>query len=141
MAVSMPVLEDGLSDPENLSDDEQSSSIQSESNGRHQAASSDFLFGSQHSSFITSLHKQQFAKSTTTNGLGFQSKSFYICPPSPSSFVQPVETTCSATSTSVNESDWNQQKTTTEDTSSIATGNMREDSYFLFHLIEKKNKL
>lgn len=89
-STSMPVLEDGLSDSENRSDDEQSSPVKSKSNGRHQSTQSDFIFDSNHSSLITASHKQQFAKSNTTNGVEPQSKSFYIRPPPPSSLVQPV---------------------------------------------------
>ncbi|CAF0732263.1 unnamed protein product [Rotaria sordida] len=120
---SMPVLEDGLSDSENISGDEQSSSIKSKSNGRHQSTQSDFLFDQNHSSLITSSHKRQFSKSTTTNGLESQSKSFYIRPlpatppssslsSSSSATVQPVTTDCST-----NESNWQQQKTSNEESS------------------------
>lgn len=124
----MPVLEDGLSDSENLSDDEQSSSpIKSKTNGRHQSTQSDFLFDSNHSSLITSSHKRQFAKSSTstasTNGVESQSKSFYIRPPPPSSFVQPVLTNRSTPpAQSSNESNWNQPKGSSEETSTIPAG-------------------
>lgn len=95
---SMPVLEDGLSDSENRSDDEQISPSKSKANGRHQSTQSDFLYDSNHSSLVTSSHKRQFAKSTptaTTNGSESpsQQQSFYIRPPPPSSFVQPVKST------------------------------------------------
>ncbi|UJR37903.1 hypothetical protein I4U23_030591 [Adineta vaga] len=92
---SMPILEDGLSDSENLSGDEQqqsSSPIKSKTNGRHQSTQSDFLFDKNHSSLVTSSHKRQFAKSMNTNGVEAPTNSFYIRPPPPSSFVQPVTT-------------------------------------------------
>jgi len=119
---SMPVLEDGLSDSENLSDDEQSSPIKSKPNGRHQSTQSDFLFDSNHSSLITSSHKQQFAKSTPTNGVESQSKSFYIRPPPPPSFVQPVRSNRSTPPIQSNESNWNQQKISSEESSTIPAG-------------------
>ncbi len=126
---SMPVLEDGLSDSENLSDDEQSSPIKSKINGRHQSTQSDFLFDSNHSSLITSSHKQQFAKSATTNGPESQSKSFYIRPPPPSSFVQPVLTNRSTPPAQTNESNWNQQKVSTEESSTVPAGK-KKSFYF-----------
>ncbi|CAF4568504.1 unnamed protein product [Rotaria sp. Silwood1] len=120
---SMPVLEDGLSDSENLSGDEQSASIKSKPNGRHQSTQSDFLYDQNHSSLITSSHKRQFAKSTTTNGLESQTKSFYIRPPPPppsssssSTTVQPVTTT-----RSTNESNSQQQKINNDESSSGPT--------------------
>jgi hypothetical protein len=143
---SMPVLEDGLSDSENLSDNEQSSPIKSKTNGRHQSTQSDFLFDSNHASLVTPSHKRQFAKSTTatTNGLESQSKSFYIRPPPPSSFVQPVLANRSTPPAQSNESNWNQQKTSSEEPSTIPAGKKTE-IFVLFDTIKrkqtKKNKL
>jgi hypothetical protein len=124
---SMPVLEDGLSDSENLSDDEQSSSpIKPKPNGRHQSTQSDFLFDSNHSSLVTSSHKRQFAKSTATtatNGVEpSQSKSFYIRPPPPSSFVKPVATNRSTPPITPNEVNSNQPKIPSEESSTIPAG-------------------
>ncbi|CAF3667255.1 unnamed protein product [Rotaria socialis] len=125
---SMPVLEDGLSDSENISDDEQPSSTTSKINGRHQSTQSDFLFDPNHSSLITSSHKRQFSKSAaaaaaiTTNGLESQSKSFYIRPQPPSSLVQSIPTVNrSASSVSINESNWQQPKSNNDETSSVQT--------------------
>jgi hypothetical protein len=118
----MPVLEDGLSDSENHSGDEQSSPIKSKKNGRHQSTQSDFLFDSNHSSLVTSSHKRQFAKSIPTNGVESESKSFYIRPPPPSSFVQPVITNRSTPPIQSNESNWNQPKTSSEEASTIPAG-------------------
>ncbi|CAF1178772.1 unnamed protein product [Adineta steineri] len=116
---SMPVLEDGLSDSENLSGEEQSSPIKSKINGRHQSTQSDFLFDSNHSSLVTSSHKRQFAKSTT-NGVESQSNSFYIRPPPPSSFVRPVTKTARSTPPiSTNEPNLNQPKPSSEETSTM----------------------
>ncbi|CAF1136782.1 unnamed protein product [Adineta steineri] len=61
-AVSMPVLEDGLSDSEQISGDERSPPITMKSTNRHQSTQSDFLFHSSPSSLMPS-HKHQFAKS------------------------------------------------------------------------------
>jgi hypothetical protein len=91
VSLAMPVLEDGLSDSECISGDEQSSPMKVKSNGRHQSTQSDFLFDSNHSSLINASHKRQFAKSTATNGQESQPKSFYIRPPPPSSIVRPVQ--------------------------------------------------
>ncbi|CAM4884833.1 unnamed protein product [Rotaria socialis] len=125
---SMPVLEDGLSDSENISDDEQPSYTTSKINGRHQSTQSDFLFDPNHSSLITSSHKRQFSKSAaaaaaiTTNGLESQSKSFYIRPQPPSSLVQSIPTVNrSASSVSINESNWQQPKSNNDETSSVQT--------------------
>ncbi|CAF2517489.1 unnamed protein product [Rotaria sp. Silwood2] len=119
---SMPVLEDGLSDSENLSGDEQSSSIKSKSNGRHQSTQSDFLFEQNHSSLITSSHKRQFSKSTTTNGLESQSKSFYIRPqPPPSSSSSSSSSSTTTQPVTTNESNWQQQKVNNEESSSVQT--------------------
>lgn len=136
----MPVLEDGLSDSENLSDDEQiKSPIKSKVNGRHQSTQSDFLFDSNHSSLITSSHKRQFAKTTptATNGVESQSKSFYIRPPPPSSFVQPVLTNRSTPPAQSNESNWNQQKTSSEETPTIPAGKQK---YIICLLIRSKKR-
>ena len=140
----MPVLEDGLSDSENRSDDEQSSPTKTKPNGRHQSTQSDFIFDSNHSSLITASHKQQFAKSTNTNGIESQSKSFYIRPPPPSSLVQPVIPSRSTPPAQSNEStNSNQQKTsTTEESSTIPAGktNARARRFFFFVLpTNKKN--
>ncbi|UJR08333.1 hypothetical protein I4U23_012604 [Adineta vaga] len=62
-AVSMPVLEDGLSDSENISGDEHSPPVRMKSTNRHQSTQSDFLVQSNSSSLLPS-HKHQFAKST-----------------------------------------------------------------------------
>jgi hypothetical protein len=126
----MPVLEDGLSDSENLSGDEQSLPVKSKTNGRHQSTQSDFLFDSNHSSLITSSHKRQFAKSTTTattttNGVEPESKSFYIRPPPPASFVRPVTSNRSTPPLSSNESNSNQPKISSEESSTIPTGKQR----------------
>ncbi len=127
---SMPVLEDGLSDSENRSDDEQSSPIKSKVNGRHQSTQSDFLFDSNHSSLITSSHKRQFAKSVNTNGQESQSKSFYIRPPPPSSFVPPVVSNRSTPPAQTNESNENQQKNSTEESSTIPAGKRIDNSFY-----------
>lgn len=113
----MPVLEDGLSDSENRSDDEQSSPTKTKSNGRHQSTQSDFIFDSNHSSLITASHKQQFAKSSPTNGVEPQSKSFYIRPPPPSSLVQPVIPSPVQT---------NESKPSAEDASTTAAGKLSD---------------
>ncbi|CAF1601309.1 unnamed protein product [Rotaria magnacalcarata] len=133
---SMPILEDGLSDSENISGDEQPSSTTSKINGRHQSTQSDFLFDPNHSSLVTSSHKRQFSKSTaaaaaaaattttttTTNGLESQSKSFYIRPQPPSSLVQSIPTVNrSASPVSINASNWQQPKPNNDETSSIQT--------------------
>jgi hypothetical protein len=134
----MPVLEDGLSDSECLSDDEQSSPVKSKSNGRHQSTQSDFLFDSNHSPLITSSHKQQFAKSaattTTTNGPESQSKSFYIRPPPPSSFVRPVTTNRSTPT----EPNWNPQKTPSDESTTLPAG--KKKTFFCSVLIRSKAK-
>jgi len=80
----MPVLEDGLSDSENISGDEQSSPspVVTKSNNRHQSTQIDL----NHSPLIPS-HKHQHAKSIN-NELESQSKSFYIRPQVPSSTVR-----------------------------------------------------
>jgi hypothetical protein len=119
---SMPVLEDGLSDSENLSGDEQLSPIKSKTNGRHQSTQSDFIFDSNHASLITSSHKRQFAK--TTNGSEPQSNSFYMRPPPPSSFVRPVTTTTNRSTPPISTND-NQQKVSSEDSSNIPAGRVR----------------
>jgi len=121
---SMPVLEDGLSDSENLSGDEQLSPIKSKTNGRHQSTQSDFIFDSNHASLITSSHKRQFAKTTTTNGLEPQSNSFYMRPPPPSSFVRPVTTTTNRSTPPISTND-NQQKVSSEESSTIPAGRVR----------------
>jgi hypothetical protein len=98
----MPVLEDGLSDSENISDDEQSTlppSVITKSNNRHQSTQIDL----NHSSLIPS-HKQQYAKSNN-NERESESKSFYIHPQTSSSIVQA-----------------DQQKISSEETSTIASG-------------------
>lgn len=124
----MPVLEDGLSDSENISGDEQpSSSTKVKTNGRHQSTQSDFIFDPNHSSLITSSHKQQFSKSaSTTNGVESQSKSFYIRPPPTTPVVQSASQTNRSTvsSTSTNETIQEQQKASSEETSSVQTGKM-----------------
>jgi hypothetical protein len=71
----MPVLEDGLSDSENRSDDEQLSSVKTKSTNRHQSTQSN----------LVPSHKQQFAKHET------QSQSFYIRPQASSSQNIPSE--------------------------------------------------
>ncbi|CAF1061064.1 unnamed protein product [Adineta ricciae] len=116
---SMPILEDGLSDSENLSGDEQqqSSPVKSKTNGCHQATKSDFLFDKNHSSLVTSSHKRQFAKSVNTNGVEPQSNSFYIRPPPPSSFVRPVVTNHSTPPGNTPTSDSNRTKIPPEETS------------------------
>ena len=63
MYLGMPVLEDGLSDSENVSGDERSPPVRTKSTNRHQSTQSDFLFQSPPSTLIPS-HKHQFAKST-----------------------------------------------------------------------------
>ena len=140
---SMPVLEDGLSDSENLSgDDEKSAPPKSKINGRHQSTQSDFLFDSNHSSLITSSHKLQFAKSipptttNTTNGEESQTKSFYIRPPSTSSLVQ---TNHPVSSTQSNESNWNQQKISSEESATIPAGKKKntEIKTYCFYRYEK----
>ena len=69
----MPVLEDGLSDSENISGDERSSPpVLPKSTNRHQSTQIDL----NHSPSIPS-HKHQHAKSEVET----QSKSFYIRPP------------------------------------------------------------
>ncbi|CAF1011050.1 unnamed protein product [Adineta ricciae] len=73
-AVSMPVLEDGLSDSENVSGDERSPPNRTKSTNRHQSTQSDFLFQSPPSTLIPS-HKHQFAKSTQQEP-EFQNKTF-----------------------------------------------------------------
>jgi hypothetical protein len=118
---SMPVLEDGLSDSENRSDDEQSSAVKPKVNGRHQSTQSDFLFDPNHSSLITSSHKRQFAKSINTNGQESQSKSFYIRPPPPSS-NQPVASNHSTPPAQSNEPNRNQQKAPTDEPSAAPAG-------------------
>lgn len=122
LLLAMPVLEDGLSDSECISGDEESSTVKSKANGRHRSTQSDFLFDStNHSSLITAAHKRQFAKSTSTmtNGVDTSnSKAFYIRPPPPSSFVQPVNSTRSP----VNKSPTlTQTKTPSEQTSTPVT--------------------
>ncbi|CAF1090055.1 unnamed protein product [Adineta ricciae] len=116
---SMPILEDGLSDSENLSGDEQqqSSPVKPKTNGRHQATQSDFLFDKNHSSLVTSSHKRQFAKSINTNGVEPQSNSFYIRPPPPSSFVRPVVANHSTPPGNTPTSDSNRTKNPPEETS------------------------
>ena len=79
----MPVLEDGLSDSENISGDEQSSSVSRKMNARNQSTQSDFAFDSNRSSLIPA-HKHQFAKAIP-NELESKSESFYIHPTSTSS--------------------------------------------------------
>jgi hypothetical protein len=71
----MPVVEDGLSDSENLSGDEQLSPVVIKSNNRHQS--------------IIPSHKQQFAKSVN-NEHESSSKSFYIRPEASSSNAQKI---------------------------------------------------
>jgi hypothetical protein len=133
IVLGMPVLEDGLSDSECVSDDEQSLSMKSKLNGRHQSTQSDFLFDSNHSSLITSSHKRQFAKSTTINGTESQSKSFYIRPPPPSSFVRPVMTSrTNSTSISTNEVHRNQTKTSGDDPSTLPTGTINARLFVCF---------
>ncbi|CAM4751654.1 unnamed protein product [Rotaria magnacalcarata] len=75
--VSMPVLEDGLSDSENMSNDEHSPPVLKKVNSRHQATQSDLLFESNHSS-LSVLHKQQFAK-TRNNEFTTQLESSNNC--------------------------------------------------------------
>ena len=123
----MPVLEDGLSDSENRSDDEQTSTTKSKTNGRHQSTQSDFLFDPNHSSLITSSHKRQFAKS---NGLESQSKSFYIRPPPPSSFVQPVLSNRSIPPI--------ESKAPVEESSNALAGKIRDTSSFLVNTIKRQ---
>jgi hypothetical protein len=65
----MPVLEDGLSDSENISDDERSPPKTTNSNNRHRSTQSDFLSHSNPS------HKHQFAKSNN-NEPQSQAKSY-----------------------------------------------------------------
>ena len=94
-------------------------------NGRHQSTQSDFLFDSNHSSLVTSSHKRQFAKSaaTTTNGVEpTPSKSFYIRPPPPSSFVKPVTSNRSTPPITSNETNSNQPKIPSEESSTIPAG-------------------
>jgi hypothetical protein len=76
----MPVLEDGLSDSENISDDDQSPSVKRRTNGRNQSTQSDLLLGLNLSSLKPS-HKHQFTKSIP-NECESQSQSFYIHPTS-----------------------------------------------------------
>jgi len=80
----MPVLEDGLSDSENISADEQSSPspVVKKSNNRHQSTQIDL----NHSPLIPS-HKHQYTKSIN-NELESQSKSFHIRPQVSSSTVR-----------------------------------------------------
>ncbi|CAF3428476.1 unnamed protein product [Rotaria socialis] len=75
--VSMPVLEDGLSDSENMSNDEHSPPVLKKVNSRHQATQSDLLFESNHAS-LSVLHKQQFPK-TRNNEFTTQSESSNNC--------------------------------------------------------------
>ena len=152
----MPVLEDGLSDSECLSEDENPSSpVKSKTNGRHQSTQSDFLFDSNRQSLINASHKRQFAKSTPPNETETQPKSFYIRPPPPSSFVRPVTTnrtpppSTTATTPPVvsQESNGNQSKSVVEETNTTATtsaGNSLVLSLFFveslqsFHSIQKR---
>ncbi|CAF5097647.1 unnamed protein product, partial [Rotaria socialis] len=63
------------------------------------------------------------AAAITTNGLESQSKSFYIRPQPPSSLVQSIPTVNrSASSVSINESNWQQPKSNNDETSSVQTG-------------------
>jgi hypothetical protein len=81
----MPVLEDGLSDSENISGDEQSPPpppVIPKSNNRHQSTQIDSNYAS-----VIPSHKQQYTKSIN-NELESQSKSFYIRPQGPSSTVR-----------------------------------------------------
>ena len=72
-AVGMPILEDGLSDSENISDDERAPPMIHKSNARHQSTQS---------ASATSLPKQKFAKSRA-EPVESQASSFYIRPPPP----------------------------------------------------------
>ncbi|CAF3509105.1 unnamed protein product [Rotaria sp. Silwood1] len=78
IAASMPVLEDGLSDSENISNDEQSSPIITKSKSRHQSTQSDLLFDSNHSSSIPA-HKNYSTKTINNEHIS-QTKSSYNSP-------------------------------------------------------------
>ncbi|CAF3966934.1 unnamed protein product [Rotaria sp. Silwood2] len=75
IAASMPVLEDGLSDSENISNDEQSSSIITQSKSCHQSTQSDLLFDSNHSSSIPT--QKHYSTKTINNEHISAAKSSY----------------------------------------------------------------
>ncbi|CAF1181425.1 unnamed protein product [Rotaria sordida] len=86
IAASMPVLEDGLSDSENINNDEQSPSIIKKSNSRHQSTQSDLLFDSNHLSLIPT--HQHHSTKTINNEYVSQTKSSYNCSTVCSSNIQ-----------------------------------------------------
>ncbi len=99
--LGMPVLEDGLSDSENISDDELSSPslpVITKSNNRHQSTQID--------SNLLPSHKHQYTKSVD-NEVQSQSKSFYIRPQVPPAAVRT-----------------DQHKSSLEESSAISTGRL-----------------
>jgi hypothetical protein len=116
----MPVLEDGLSDSENISDDEHSppaaSRVVKKPNNRHQSTQIDF----NHSTLIPS-HKQQYAKSRN-NEVESQSKSFYMHPQVPPPSTARID----------------QRTTPSEDSATIATGRC---SFLSNNRLKRKGKI
>jgi len=112
----MPVLEDGLSDSENISDDERAPPIPAKSNNRHRSTESDFLFHSNPSSVMPS-HKHQFTKSNN-NEPQSQAKSY---------------SNHSQASSSTGRTD-HQHKIVSEESSAMPTGR----SIYKYQLVKKK---
>lgn len=122
----MPVLEDGLSDSENISGDEHSPPVRIKSANRHQSTQSDFLVQSNPSSLLPS-HKQQFAKSTQHE---------------PESQVKTSSTrsqvsASTTTQTKQQQQQQQQQRTIAEETPTVPTGNFIYQKGF----IERVNNL
>lgn len=82
----MPVLEDGLSDSEQIINKDNSPLTTRKRNSRHQATQSDFVFSSNHSSVMPS-HKQQYSKAKP-NEQASQSSPMHNSPSIPSSKSQ-----------------------------------------------------